>query len=81
MSLEGSGLILLTRISMLKFLASAYVLILLSSGGVLVFLTVFFVGVLKLIWYILIVECISKVPVDNGFNHLMVWVNVNVIYI
>ena len=81
MSLEGSGLILLTRIFMLKFLASAYVLTLLSSGAVLVFMTVFFVGVLKLIWYILMVECISKAPVENGFNNLMVWINVNVIYI
>ena len=26
-------------------------------------------GVLMLIWYILMVECISKFPVDNGANH------------
>ena len=69
MSLEGSGVILLTRISMLILLDSVYVLILLSSGDVLVFLNVIFVGVLKLIWSILMVECIQKVFVDNGFNN------------
>ena len=63
---------------MLMFLSSIYVLILLSSGAVLVFLTGIFVGVLTLICYILMVECISRFPVDNGFNNLMGWVNFNV---
>ena len=78
MSLERSGLILLTSISMLMLLANVSAMILLSSGTVLVFLTGIFVGVLKLIWSILMVECISKVPVDNGFNSLMGWISVNV---
>ena len=69
MSLEGYGLIFLTRIYMLMLLDSVSVMILLSSGAVLVFLTGNFVGVLTLIWSILIVECIYKVPVDNGFNN------------
>ena len=54
---------------MLMLLDSVSVMILLSSGAVLVFLTGNFVGVLTLIWSILIVECIYKVPVDNGFNN------------
>ena len=53
-------------------------LILLSSFVVLELLTGSFVGVLKLIWSILMVEFISKVPVDNGFNNLMGWIHVNV---
>ena len=69
MYLEGYGLILLNRISMLMLLASVYVLILLSSGAVLVFLNGIFVGVLTLILSILMLECISKVTVDNGFNN------------
>ena len=69
MSLEGYGLILLTRISMLMLLASVSMVIMLSSGSGLVFLTRIFVGVLTLIWSILMVECIHKGTVDNGFNH------------
>ena len=69
MSLERSGLILLTRISILILLASVSVLILLSSGAVLVFMSGIVVDVLTLIWSILMVECISKVTVDNGFNN------------
>ena len=49
MSLEGSGLILLTSISMLMFLTGVYLLILLSSCAVIIFLTRIFVGVLTLI--------------------------------
>ena len=30
-----------------------------------------FVDVLTLIWSILVVKCISKILVDNGFNHGM----------
>ena len=52
---------------MLVLFASFSVITLLSSG-VLVFLTGVFVSVLMLIWSILMVECIYKVPVDNGFN-------------
>ena len=69
MSLEVSGLILLTRISMLMFLSSVSVLIMLSIFVVMIFLTDIFVGVLTLIWSIFMVEFISKVPVDNIFNH------------
>ena len=69
MSLEGSGLILLTVMSMLMLLASVSILILLSSDAVIIFLDGIFVCVLMLIWSILMVEYISKVPVDNGFNH------------
>ena len=69
MYLEGSGLLLLTRIYMFMLLENVSVLILLSSDAVLVFLTGIFVGVLTLNWYILTVECISKVPIDNGFNY------------
>ena len=69
MSLEGSGLILLTRISMLILLASVSMLVLFSGGAVLVFMNVIFVGVLTLILSILMVECIYRVPVDYGFNN------------
>ena len=69
MYLEGSSLILLTSISMLILLASVSVLIMLSSDAVLVLLTGIFAGVLMLIWCFLMVECISKVPVENGFNN------------
>ena len=44
-------------------------LILLSSCAVLVLLTENVVGVLMLIWSIMMVECIYKVPANNGFNH------------
>ena len=50
-------------------LASVSVMMLLSSDTVLVLLTGIFVSVLTLIWSILMVEFISKVPADNGFNH------------
>ena len=71
-------MILLTGISVLMLFASVYVLILLSVVAVLVLLTGIFVGVLTLIWYILMVKFISKVPVENWFNHLMGWIHVNV---
>ena len=54
---------------MLIVLASVYMLILLSSGDVLLFLTDIYVGLLMLVWSILMVECISKVPVESGFNN------------
>ena len=69
MSLELSGLILLARISMLVLLDSVSVLILLSSDALLELMTGVFVGVLTLIWSILMVECISKVHIDNCFNN------------
>ena len=72
---------LLTRIFVFMLLVGVSVLILFYSVAVLVLLNGIFVGVLTLIWSILMVGCISKVPVDNGFNNLMVWINVNVIYI
>ena len=52
-------------------LVSVYVMILLFSVAVLVLLNGIFFGVLTLIWSILMAECISKVTVDNGLNHLM----------
>ena len=54
---------------MLMLLDSVYVLILLSSGAVLVLLAGIFADVLTLIWSILMVEFITKIPVDNGFNN------------
>ena len=69
MSMEGYGLIMLTKISMLMSLASVSMLIMLSSDAMLGLLTGIFVGALTLIWSILMVECILKVPVDNGFNN------------
>ena len=69
MSLEGYGLILLTRISMLVLLTSVSLLVLLSSGAVMILLAGIFFGVLTLIWSILMVGCVSKFPVDNRFNH------------
>ena len=54
---------------MLMLLTNVSVLILFSSVAVLAMLTGIFVGVLMMIWSILMVERISKVPVDNGFNH------------
>ena len=63
------GLILFTSISVLMLLISVYVLVLMSSVDVLVLMTGIFVGVLTLIWSILMLECISKVPVDNGINN------------
>ena len=69
MSLEGYGLVLLYRISSLVLLASVSFMVLLSSCAVVILLTRIFVVVLTLIWSILMVECISKVTVDNGVNH------------
>ena len=46
-----------------------FVLRLLSSGDVMILLAGIFVVVLTLIWYIMMVECIYKVTVDNGVNH------------
>ena len=60
---------MLTIISVLILLTNVSVLALLSSFSVLLLLTGVFVGVLTLIWYILMLKCISKIPVDNGFNH------------
>ena len=54
-----------------------FVLRLLSSGDVMILLAGIFVVVLTLIWYIMMVECIYKVTVDNGVNHWMVWIHVN----
>ena len=47
----------------------AYRLIMLTSVFVLGLLTSVFVGVLMLIWSIQMLEYISKIKVDNGFNH------------
>ena len=69
MSLEGYGLILLTRMSMLMLFTSVSVLILSSSDAVMILPAGFFVDVLTLIWSILMVEFISKVPDYNGINH------------
>ena len=55
-----------------------YVLILLLSVSVLVLLTRIFVGVLMLLCTILMVERIPRVPFDNWFNNLMVWIHINV---
>ena len=54
---------------MLVLFTSFDMLILLSSGDVVILLTGIFVGFLRLFWSILMVECISKVPVDNGINN------------
>ena len=62
-------MILLAIIYVLVLLASVSVLTLLSSVALLVMLTVIFFGVLTLIWSIMMVECISKVTVENWFNH------------
>ena len=74
MSLEGSGLILLT----IFWLTSISVLVMLSRGDFMIFLAGISVGVLTLIWYILMVEFISKISVDNRFNHLLIWIHANV---
>ena len=58
--MKGSVLILLTSIS---------VLVMLTSVSVLVILTGVFVGVLTLIWSNLMLEFISKIPVENEFNN------------
>ena len=54
--------------SRLMLLTSVSVLVLFSTGAVMIFLAGTFVGALSLIWYILMVECISKVTVDNRVN-------------
>ena len=69
MSLEGSGLILLTKMSILILLNSVSVLVILYIGAAMILLACIFVGALTLIWSILMVECIYKVPVDNRVNH------------
>ena len=46
-----------------------YVLKLLTSVSVLVQLTGVFVGVLTLIWSNLMLEFMSKIPVENEFNN------------
>ena len=74
MSSEGSGLILLT----IFWLTSVYVLVLLSRGDLMILLDGIFVGVLTLIWSFLMVECITKVFVENTFNNLLRWIHVNV---
>ena len=60
---------LLTMMSMLLLLTSMSVLVLFSRGDLIIFLAGSFVGVLSLIWSILMVECISKVHIDNCFNN------------
>ena len=55
MYLEGSGLILLTRMSMLMLLTSVYVLVLFYRDDLMIFLAGIFVGVLTLIWSIIMV--------------------------
>ena len=59
---------MLTSISMLMLLTIVSVLVILSSFSVLVMLNGIFVRVLTLIWYIMMLPCISKVPIDNGSN-------------
>ena len=54
---------------MLMFLTSVYVLVLLYSGSMVILLAGIFGSVLTLIWSILMVEYISKVPVDNRVNN------------
>ena len=44
-------------------------LIVLTSIFVLVMLTSVFLDVLTLIWSIFMLECIAKIPVDDGSNH------------
>ena len=66
---EGYMLILLTSIYVLILLTSVYVLVLLYSVAELALMTGIFVGVVTLIYSILMLECISKVTVYNGFNH------------
>ena len=63
---------------MLMLLTSVSVLVLLSRGDVMMFLDGIFVALLTLILFILVVECISKVPVDNRVNHQVRWIYVNV---
>ena len=58
-----------TKMSILILLNSVSVLVLLYIGAVMILLACIFVGVLTLIWSILIVECIYKVPVDNRVNY------------
>ena len=53
-------------------------LILLTSVSLLVLLNCVFVDVLMLIWSILMLKCISKIIVGNGFNHLMGWCHIYV---
>ena len=65
MSLEVLGLILLTMF----WFTSASVLVLLSRDYLMIFLAGIFVGMLTFIFSIMMVECISKVSVDNRFNH------------
>ena len=74
MSLERSGLILLT----IFWLTSISVLVMLSRGDFMIFLAGISVGVLTLIWYILMVEFISKISIDNRFNYLLMWIHANV---
>ena len=50
-----------------------------STG--LILLTSVFVDELTLIWYIMVVKRISKIPVENGFNHRIGCWNVNIFYL
>ena len=54
---------------MLILLSNVSVLVLVSSFSVLVLFTGVFVGLLNLIWSIIMLEFITKTPVDNDFNH------------
>ena len=64
---------MLTNSSVLILLTSFSALVMLSSVSVLVQLNGVFLGGLTLIWSIMMLECISKIPVDYGYNHLMRW--------
>ena len=54
---------------MLILLTIVSVLILLTGVSVLGMLTGIFVSVLTLIWSILMLECIVKIYIENGFNN------------
>ena len=69
---------MLTRMSILVLLTIVSGLVLLSRGDLVIFIASIFVGVLILIWSILMVECISKVSVENRVNHLLRWIHFNV---
>ena len=57
------------KVSVLIILTSVSVLVLLTSVSVLVPLTGVIVGMLMLIWSIMMLEFIPRIPVDNGFNN------------
>ena len=67
--MKGSMLILLIVISVMILLTSVSLLVLLTSVSVLLLFTGIFLGLLMLIWSILMLKCIAKIPVYNGLNH------------